>query len=140
MTNEDPRATDARVVEAVRERFAAPSLTREQTAAFDRRLAKRIAKPHFEVPWRSLGVAATASAVLFVWLIGLPDVEPLADPIATRTDPIASSTPSREPREELRFDPTDEAVLELGTAALANLEDSLPDEYRAIDELFLGEV
>jgi hypothetical protein len=148
MTTEDPRPNDARFVEGVRERFVAASLTREQTAAFDRKLLERISKRRFEMWQRPLTVAATASAVLAsavfaVWLIGPPQTEPVATPIASSaSSPERPSLdrPSVDRREELRFDPADEAVLEFGTAALANLEDSLPDEYRAIDELFLGEV
>jgi hypothetical protein len=130
MTTDDPKTREQPFVDQLRTGYRPSEMSAAERVAFDEAVVERATRPASFGPAIPIaaGLLATAAAV---WLALVPTEVPTQD-VAAVTTTITHT--------ELQLAPADEAVLDLGTRSLADLEDSLPDEYRAIGEIFLGEV
>lgn len=122
-------ARERAIVERVAELYAAPPLRPARRVRFDARLAERLAAP---TPRRrvlvaaSFAAAATALAAAFgLWTFSPREGEEVAA-APTASTPLGVATQD------------DDAILAM-MGPIADANDALPDDYRAISALVIGE-
>ena len=122
----DPR--ERAIVERAAEFYAAPPLSASQRVRFDAQLAERLSAPaHGRARLAaSLGAAAVAlGAVLGLWLLPAHE-RPDAQIVSAASTPLAVVA-------------QDEDAILAAVGPIANADDALPEDYRAISDLVIGE-
>jgi hypothetical protein len=114
-------ADEAAFVRRVAETYAPPPLTQVERARFDARLDALVAEelPRSR-PWLIALAAGTAVLALAIWQTGRQ-----ADRDAIERAAAESASP-------------EEAILATATVPIADADDALPVEYRAISDLLVG--
>jgi hypothetical protein len=112
-------AEDARFARWLGELYRAPAMTEAGRRRFDLLLEARLAGSGRARPWLTALAAATATAFAFaVWIARAP--------LLGRSDSEAAVAAE-----------SAEAVLALATEPVADADDALPVEYRAISYMFI---
>lgn len=133
-----PSPDERAFVARVRDVYTPERRTAREQESFDRRLRERLeqaARPTWTWPV-PIAVAAGVLGLCLLLFRGTPGnllttpaatvvTQPVEQVLATTVDDEAPST-------------VEDALLALGTEAIANADDVLPDDYVAIENLFLG--
>jgi len=129
-------------LDRVAEIYRAPELAPGRRAAFDARLADRIARRQRRRGLLGAAAAAAAAAGLAgagVWSLGgAPSDPPRADAPADARPAVVAGVPAGRGASG-SDEAVEDALLDLANAELEASGEALPDEYAAIAGVFLGE-
>ena len=126
---------DASLVEQISELTRAPEMTPARRVAFHRALDEKLAERSTRFAWPAVGALVAASAAVLLW-IRLEPGPMLQEAAPSRSEPAVAaiekpSEPAADAVEALLYLTSDDA-------AEQREDGSLPEDYAAIESIFLG--